>query len=194
MTTPEVQDPEPQDGGPLEPKSFSQEDLNRMVGEARRKEREKYADYEAYKARAAKADELEQEKLTETERLQQKATEAGKKAEDAETRISAMAIRTDIQMKAVLKGIVDPEAAVALIDRAGIQYADERVTGVDEALDALVAAKPYLVAQRRAPNMDNGRQSPSTPLKLTDAERATADKFGISHEDYAKNKPAPNAG
>jgi hypothetical protein len=198
MTTPDGQEPEgtpeqdPEVGGT---KGFTQEDLNRVAAEARRKEREKYPDYETLRARAAKADELEQEKLSEAEKLQQKATEATAKATAAEARIAEMSIRTDIQIKASQRGIVDPEAAVALISREGIQYLDDRVTGVDEALDALVASKPYLMASHRAPNLNSGNNGAvATPIKLTDAERDAARRFGLSEEEYAKHKPAPNAG
>ena len=45
-------------------------------------------------------------------------------------------------------GLVDAEAALALIDRSGVSVDDNGdVSGVREALDALIAAKPYLVGR-----------------------------------------------
>lgn len=47
-------------------------------------------------------------------------------------------------------GLVDAEAALALMDRSGIAVdGDGTVSGVKEALDALLAAKPYLAAGHR---------------------------------------------
>ena len=45
-------------------RTFTQEDVNRMQAHTRRDERNKYGDYNDLKARAAKADELEQAQLS----------------------------------------------------------------------------------------------------------------------------------
>lgn len=47
-------------------------------------------------------------------------------------------------------GLIDAEAAFTLMDRSGIAVDDNgRVSGVKEALDALVAQKPYLAGGQR---------------------------------------------
>jgi len=60
-----------------EQKSFTQEELNAIVGKRVAREAEKYADYEELKAKAAKLDELEESAKTEL----QKATERAEKLE-----------------------------------------------------------------------------------------------------------------
>lgn len=60
-----------------EQQSFTQEELNAIVGKRLAREAEKYADYEELKAKAAKLDELEESAKTEL----QKATEKAEKLE-----------------------------------------------------------------------------------------------------------------
>lgn len=55
-----------------------------------------------------------------------------------------LAVDTAIKIAAAQAKVIDPEAALALIDRSEIDYADGRVVGVDKALKALLKAKPYL--------------------------------------------------
>ena len=50
--------------------TYTQEQVNQMMGKTRRETRDKFSDYETLKERAAKADELEQAQLTEKERLE----------------------------------------------------------------------------------------------------------------------------
>ena len=48
--------------------------------------------------------------------------------------------------------LVDIDAAFALMDKSGVAVGEDgSVTGVQEALDALAAAKPWLVAQQQPP-------------------------------------------
>ena len=47
-------------------------------------------------------------------------------------------------------GLIDPEAALALMNRDGVAVDENgRVSGVKEALDELIAAKPYLAGRNR---------------------------------------------
>ena len=56
--------------------------------------------------------------LSETDRLVQRADEATKRADASDERVVAIAITADIQTKAAVKG-VDPEIAMAMVDRTG---------------------------------------------------------------------------
>lgn len=49
-------------------KTFTQEEVDRIVGDRLKRDREKYADYEALKEKAAKFDELEEANKTELEK------------------------------------------------------------------------------------------------------------------------------
>jgi hypothetical protein len=161
-----------------------------MMGKVRAEERGKYVDYDKLKARAKVADTLEAASLTEKEKAERAAAEWQRKATDAEARAADTAIRADIRVKAVQRGIVDPDAAVALIDRSGIAYsAEEGVKGVAEALEALVTSKPYLKGGvAPAPNINpGGAGQPAARPKLTDVQRDAARRMGMKEEDYAKH-------
>jgi len=58
-----------------EQKTFSQDQLNALVADAKRKEREKFADYDDLKTKAATLDEIEQSSKTETQKALDKAAE-----------------------------------------------------------------------------------------------------------------------
>ena len=60
-----------------ESKTFTQDELNAIVGERLKREREKYADYEALKEKASKLDEIEEASKSEL----QKATERAQRLE-----------------------------------------------------------------------------------------------------------------
>lgn len=68
----------------------SQEDLNRILGE--RLKRAKPADYDELKVKASKFEQLETEKLTETQRLQAQIEELSGKASKAERENARLAV------------------------------------------------------------------------------------------------------
>lgn len=74
----------------------------------------------------------------------EKQEEVNKVLQMANDRLIAAEVKTaSIELK-----IVDPDAALALMDKSKIKVDDKgNVTGVKEALDALTKAKPYLVGK-----------------------------------------------
>ena len=131
--------------------TYTQEQVNQMMGKTRRETRDKFSDYETLKERAAKADELEQAQLTEKERLEARVEQAEKNAQAADQRISEAMIATAVQVQASQMGIVDPEAAFLLVDRTNIRYtAEAGVSGVEDALTQLLETKPYLKSAKPA--------------------------------------------
>jgi phage I-like protein len=169
-------------------RTFTQEELNRITGQRVAEERAKYGDVEALRLRAAKADELEQAQLTEKERLEVRLAEQQKTNLDALGRISSMAIQSDIKVRASQMGIIDPDAAVALIDRGSVAYSEESgVTGVEMALEALIVSKPYLKGVAAAPNLNAGnRQAAAPPIALTAEQREAAKLLNLPEDDYMK--------
>lgn len=66
---------------PKPPRTFTQDELNAILAEDRRKTAEKYADYEDLKAKAEKHDQAEQENQTELQKALARAEKAEKLAE-----------------------------------------------------------------------------------------------------------------
>jgi len=169
-------------------RSFSQEEVNRMVGQARKEVRGQFSDYGDLKTRAARADELEQAQLTEAERLTQRATEAEKQTAEANTQLTNALISSEVKVKAVQLGIVDPDAAYLLLDKSSVKYdAKDGVTGVEDALTQLLEDKPYLKgAANRIPNInpEGGQAAPA--LRLTADQQEAARLMGMTEEEYSQ--------
>ena len=178
--------PEPEGEG--QQRAFSQQDVNRIQAQTRREVRNQFSDYAELKDRAAKADELEHAQLTEQEKLEARATEAERKAASAAGQVSAAMISSEVKVRATQLGIIDPDAALLLLDRTNVRYSeDSGVTGVDEALTQLMENKPYLKGQsNRAPNL-NPQSGELTPaLRLTEDQREAARLMGMTEEEYAQ--------
>lgn len=64
------QDPTPPDGGsePKEPKTFTQEDLDKIVRDRLAKEKGKYADFDKFKAASEELEKIKQSQMTEAEK------------------------------------------------------------------------------------------------------------------------------
>ncbi|HEX7021398.1 MAG TPA: hypothetical protein VF171_00975 [Trueperaceae bacterium] len=78
----------------------------------------------------------------------QQLAEANRKAQEATEKANERLVRAEVKSVAADLGLVDAEAAYALMDRSNVQVADDgTVDGVKEALEALAEAKPYLKAQ-----------------------------------------------
>jgi len=165
-----------------------QAQINRMMAQTKRETRQQFADYSQLKERAAKADELEQAQLTEVERVQQRAADAEKAATDANSKLADALIASEVKVKAVQLGVIDPDAAYLLMDKTGIQYdADQGVAGVDEALTQLLESKPYLKGQpNRVPNLNPQSGEPAPTLRLSEEQREAARLMGMTEEDYAQ--------
>jgi hypothetical protein len=83
--------PMEQSGGGNEPKTFTQEQVNRMIQERlARAKHEDPADYAELKAKAAKYDELEDAKKTELERITEQVASAQKSADEWQTKFEEL--------------------------------------------------------------------------------------------------------
>lgn len=147
-------------GGDDAAKTFSQDDLDRVVRDRLARQKAQYADYDEVKARAAKLDEIEAANKTELEKAQERATELEKQAADATGRAKDALLRSAVVAEAARKNVVDPDAAVALLDRTSLEFdGDGAPTNVADAMEALLKAKPYLVGGGRAGTADMGART-----------------------------------
>lgn len=142
-----------QGGGQGEQKTFTQEELNRVVEDRLARERGKFRDYEDLKKKAKQYDDAETARLSETEKLQKRVTELetaktdlenAAKARDLE--INERLIRAEVRGVAATMQFISPEDAYSLADLAGVTVAEDgSIKGVQAALEKLAKAKPYLV-------------------------------------------------
>ena len=178
--------PEPESEG--QQRTFTQEDVNRIQAQTRREVRNQFADYGQLKDRAAKADELEQAQLTEKEKLEARVGEAERKAASAADLISTAMIASEVRVRATQLGIIDPDAALLLADRANVRYSEQDgVTGVDAALTQLLVDKPYLKGTpNRVPNLNPQSAEPASTVRLSADQREAAKLMGLTEEEYAR--------
>ena len=85
--------------------------------------------------------------------------------------------RYEVQLQASKLGIVDPEAAVKLLDWESLEYADDgSPKGLEAALKKLLASKPYLAGGQQAPagSTTNGASNRSAgQMTLADVRKMT---------------------
>lgn len=168
-------------------KTFTQDEVNRMMGQARRDARSQFSDYSELKSRAAKADELEQANLTEAERLEVRVSDAEKRATDAQEQVSSAMIASEVKVRATQMGIVDPDAAFLLLNKKNVAYnVTDGVSGVDDALAQLLEDKPYLRAGNRTPNINPETGQAAPPVRLTVDQREAARLMNLTDEEYSQ--------
>ena len=167
--TPTPETPEPEAEGtdttpePEAPaKTFTQEDLDRIVQQRLAREREKYADYDSLKAKAAEAE-------SETERLIREAREQA--ATEVKTQYQTRALRDAARAAAAGKW-VNADQAVKLVDLADLDPdADTFDTDVQERLDAYLADNPHLAVPTTTPSGHNDAGSRTDSIKPSQLTR-----------------------
>ena len=175
-------------------RTFTQAELDRMLGERAARERAKYADYDALKVAQAELQTIKDAQKSELQRAQEAKEAAEKAATAAMSNANARLIQAEFIAAAALAGVAHPEDAYALADRTAIQMGDNgTVTGVTEQVKALVeAGRLVMQSGPRAPKLDGGAgsgQRSGDTVKLTPDEEAVALKMGMSFEEYAKYRP-----
>ena len=183
---------EPPEQGHGDGKTFTQDELNRVVSDRLARERGKYADYDDLKKQAAKLQKIEDAQKSELERAQ----EARKAAEDAAKAATANAdqrlMQAEFLAAAALAGVAHPEDAYALADKTAVLKGDNgALTGVNEAVKALVDAGRLVMSGRPpAPNLNGGagggERTSDKKLSLTPEQEQAARNMGVSLADYAK--------
>ena len=146
-------DPAPTPDPPAGEKTFTQADLDRIVAERlARAKAQPPADYDQLKAQAAELEALKASQLSEQEKLQKRAEAAEKAAQDAQDRANNALRRAAVVAAAQRAGAIDPDAVIALLDPSAVTIGDDgQVTGVDEAVKALLDSKQYLVGKPPTP-------------------------------------------
>lgn len=149
------------------PKMFTQDEVNAIL--AKNKRTTPPDDYEDLKAAAAKLAELEAANQTELEKAQAAAAKAAEERDAALEEARTTAVRSAVIAAASKAGAVDPDDVFALLKKDSVTIGDDgQVTGAEEAVKALLDAKPHLVG-KQAPtgSADGGAQGPPGLAQLT---------------------------
>jgi hypothetical protein len=113
--------------------------------------RKRLADFEAAEAKKNEAS------LSEAEKQSKRAAELEAQLKAVQTAQQEQIVRYEVMLRAAALNVVDPEAAVKLIDLSSLEFDESgKPINIDKALSALLKQKPYLVkpVEAAAPNVN----------------------------------------
>lgn len=111
--------------------------------------------------REKKDKEAEDKKLTEEKKFEELSAKRQQELESANTTIRTLKIQAAVERIAAKAGAVDTEAVYKLLDQSSIVVDDKgQVTGVEEAIKALLEAKPFLKGSGGSPANIGGGSNP----------------------------------
>jgi hypothetical protein len=161
-------------------RTFTQDQVDRFVAEARQREIARFGDYDSIKS---KLTELEQQGQTELERAQAQAKDADTRASEATAQRNRLLVQSAVTSAAARAGALDPDIVVALLSDS-ITVDDKGAIDGDVAglVAKLLDDKPFLRANGATPGVgsaDQGAHSPrqtpaSTPSQAMDNALRTA--------------------
>lgn len=171
---PQGQEPEPAraaaDAGSGREPAGGIEDLESAKAALAQARREAAARRKEAQELAARLKQIEDAQLSETERLRREAEELRARAQEAERRM----LDARILVAASKLGFADPNDALALADRSAI---GEDGSGIEDALKAVLKAKPYLKGaqpQAAPQSVGNPQGGAGGRLDQSKAERVRA--------------------
>lgn len=128
-------------------RSFTQADVDRIVQDRLKRQAAQFAGYDDLKAKAEQFDQIQAQNQTDLEKAQNRLAELERQNAAATARAQDFLIRSAIVSEAAKRSVVDPDAAVALIDRSTLEFDDDgHPTNIAQAMDSLLEARSYLVA------------------------------------------------
>lgn len=167
---------EPTQGAEAPAKTFTQDELEKIVGDRLARERKKYADYDELRA-------FKDEHKSETEKAIEAARVEG--AKEVTERFSTRLFQSEVRAAAAALGFRDAGDAVAVFgDSSGLVSSEGEVDAkaIQERLTELAKAKPYLVTESSRPatrptirrGSSNHSTSDAKPKRAAEALRAFA--------------------
>lgn len=147
-------------------KTFTQDDVDRIVRDRLRRERERIADLES---KAKRWDEFEQSQKSELELAQERLAQSEARAAALESQFRDAMVRNEIVSSATYAGFMNPQDAIRMIEDYGTITFDDsgKPVGIKEAVEALAKDKPYLLRQTPAATSRIGATNPATSVTNT---------------------------
>lgn len=167
-------------------KTFTQEQLDQIIGERLKRESAKFADYEELKKFK---DEAEAKNKSELEKLTERATKAQAEAERIKSETSERLIKAEAKAAAAKLGFTKPDKAIRLADLSKAAVGEDgEVTGVEEALAALAKDMPELLKGEKPPpgSPTNPQKGAAVPGE-TEAQRRERLRGGASFNTWAQS-------
>lgn len=145
----------------------------------------------------AKVQENEDANLNEWERVQKERDNALKRAEQLEALSNKRSLDYEAVVLANKLGIVDPDAAVRLLDTGDIEWNEAgKPTNLQSLMESLLEKKPYLKAQTKPPVPDLTATNSASTSGRTDSRGSALTLEEIKKMDiseYSKRQEEVNA-
>ncbi len=133
---------------PQEDALMTQAEVDRIVKQRLARQREQFQGYAEFKEKAEAFDALEAEKMSELERANARIADLESQATAALEQAKEQRLRAAIVSEASKNNVVDPDAAVLLINRGSLDFDEQgNATNIAEAMEILLTEKPYLAGQ-----------------------------------------------
>jgi hypothetical protein len=133
-------------------KTFTQADVDKLIGQRLARETAKYGDYDTYKASHAELEQLKAQNASELDKAKREAKAEG--IAEVTTKVNGRLIASEARALASAMEFHNPADAVGLVDLGSIRVSNDGEVD-SEAIKALITAlakeRPYLI---RAPKED----------------------------------------
>lgn len=132
---------------PPSDKTFNQEQVDRIVQERLARQKAQFQGYDEFKTKAEQFDEMQQQQMSELEKANKRAADLERELADATAARQESLLRASVVAEAAKRNVVDPDAAMALIDRTSLEFDEQgQPVNIATAMDSLLEQRPYLVA------------------------------------------------
>jgi formate-dependent nitrite reductase cytochrome c552 subunit len=129
-----------------EPKTFNQDEVNRIVADRLKREREKFGDVEELRQKAKDYDALQEQQKSELQRAADQAAREKERADKLEETIRSERTRNAVTSAAAKADFHDPEDAFRLLDASDFEVdEDGMVRNLDKLISNLAKDKPHLI-------------------------------------------------
>jgi len=150
---------------PTDPaKTFTQAELDKIVSDRLKREKDKYADYDAVKAKAKQLDDLEAANKTELERAQAERDTLKAERDAAKAEARATRVQSAVISAASEAGAINPADVMAVLAADAVTVKDDgTIEGVKEAVAAVLATRPHWKASNKPTgDVDQGGRGGAT--------------------------------
>lgn len=126
---------------------FTQDQVDRIVQERLARQKAQFAGFDELKQKAEQFDKLEADRMSELEKATRRAADLERELAATSQARQESVLRAAVVSEAAKRNVIDPDAALALIDRASLEFDTEgNPTNVAQAMDSLLEQRTYLVA------------------------------------------------
>ncbi len=163
-------------------------EIERFDAEYVRKLRAEAAEYRRrLRELEQKAQEQENAKLSEAERLQKRLAELEREQATYQRERQERTLRYEVMLAANRLGIVDPDAAYRLLDVSRIEFAEDGTpANIEVALRELLKARPYLSAGQAVVAATNPARGQASVLTREDIRKMSPEEINRRWEEVSR--------